>query len=42
MGSRKRAAWTRAKSEFLSSATGGDMSDLFTREDAHQQELDAE
>lgn len=42
MGSRKRAAWTRAKSEFRSSATGGDMSDLFTREDAHQQELDAE
>ena len=33
MGSKKRAAWSKAKSEFLSTATGGDMSDLFARED---------
>lgn len=29
MGSKKRAAWSKAKSEFLGAATGGDMSDLF-------------
>ena len=28
MGSKKRAAWSKAKSEFLGAATGGDMSDL--------------
>ncbi len=32
MGSKKRAAWSKAKSEFLGAATGGDMSDLFARE----------
>ena len=26
MGSKKRAAWSKAKSEFLGAATGGDMS----------------
>ncbi len=31
MGSKKRAAWSKAKSEFLGAATGGDMSDLFAR-----------
>ena len=34
MGSKKRAAWSKAKSEFLGAATGGDMSDLFEREEA--------
>ena len=33
MGSKKRAAWSKAKSEFLGAATGGDMSYLFARED---------
>ena len=32
MGSKKRAAWSKAKSEFLGAATGGDMSDLFALE----------
>lgn len=42
MGSKKRAAWSKAKSEFLSTATGGDMSDLFAREDERRDALDAE
>ena len=42
MGSKKRAAWTKAKSEFLGAATGGDMSDLFAREDERRDALDAE
>ena len=42
MGSKKRAAWSKAKSEFLSAATGGDMSDLFAREDERRDALDAE
>ena len=39
MGSKKRAAWSKAKSEFLSTATGGDMSDLFAREDERRDAL---
>ena len=42
MGSKKRAAWSKAKSEFLGAATGGDMSDLFAREDERRDALDAE
>ena len=42
MGSKKRAAWSKAKSEFLGAATGGDMSDLFAREDERRDTLDAE
>ena len=42
MGSKKRAAWSKAKSEFLSAATGGDMSDLFAREDERRDALDSE
>ena len=42
MGSKKRAAWAKAKSEFLGAATGGDMSDLFAREDERRDALDAE
>ena len=42
MGSKKRAAWSKAKSEFLGAATGGDMSDLFAREDERRGALDAE
>lgn len=42
MGSKKRAAWSKAKSEFLNTATGGDMSDLFAREDERRDALDAE
>lgn len=42
MGSKKRAAWSKAKSEFLGAATGGDMSDLFVREDERRDALDAE
>lgn len=42
MGSKKRAAWSKAKSEFLGAATGGDMSDLFAREDVRRDALDAE
>ena len=41
MGSKKRAAWSKAKSEFLGAATGGDMSDLFAREDERRDALDA-
>ena len=40
MGSKKRAAWSKAKSEFLGAATGGDMSDLFAREDKRRDALD--
>ena len=42
MGSKKRAAWSKAKSEFLGAATGGDMSDLFARENERRDALDAE
>lgn len=42
MGSKKRAAWSKAKSEFLSTATGGDMSYLFAREDERRDALNAE
>lgn len=42
MGSKKRAAWSKAKSEFLGAATGGDMSDLFAREDERRDALNAE
>lgn len=42
MGSKKRAAWSKAKSEFLGAATGGDMGDLFAREDERRDALDAE
>ena len=42
MGSKKRAAWSKAKSEFLGAATGGDMSDLFAREGERRDALDAE
>ena len=42
MGSKKRAAWSKAKSEFLGAATGGDMSNLFAREDERRDALDAE
>lgn len=42
MGSKKRAAWAKQKAEFLTGATGGDMFDLFAREDARWEELDAE
>lgn len=42
MGSKKRAAWSKAKSEFLGAATGGDMSDLFARENELRDALDAE
>ena len=42
MGSKKRAAWSKAKSEFLGAATGGDMSDLFAREDERRGALNAE
>ena len=42
MGSKKRAAWSKAKNEFLGAATGGDMSDLFAREDERRDALDAE
>lgn len=42
MGSKKRAAWSKAKSEFLGAATGGDMSDLFAREGDRHDALDAE
>ena len=42
MGSKKRAAWSKAKSEFLGAATGGDMSDLFAHEDERRDALDAE
>ena len=42
MGSKKRAAWSKAKSEFLGSATGGDMGDLFAREDERRDALNAE
>lgn len=42
MGSRKRGSWTKAKSEFLASATGGDMTDLFEREHGRRDKLDAE
>lgn len=41
MGSKKRAAWSKAKSEFLGAATGGDMSDLFAREDERRDALNA-
>ena len=41
MGSKKRAAWSKAKSEFLGAATGGDMSDLFARENDRRDALDA-
>ncbi|MFR7750189.1 MAG: hypothetical protein ACLU1W_05360 [Collinsella sp.] len=41
MGSKKRAAWSKAKSEFLGAATGGDMGDLFAREDERRDALDA-
>ena len=33
MGSKKRAAWSKAKSEFLGAATGGDMSALDAERD---------
>ena len=39
VGSKKRAAWSKAKSEFLGAATGGDMSDLFAREDERRDAL---
>lgn len=42
MGSKKRAAWSKAKSEFLGASTGGDMSDLFAHEDERRDALDAE
>lgn len=42
MGSKKRAAWSKQKAEFLSGATGGDMSDLFAREDSRHDALAAE
>ena len=42
MGSKKRAAWSKAKSEFLGAATGGAMSDLFAREDERRDALNAE
>ena len=42
MGSKKRAAWSKAKSEFLGAATGGDMGDLFAREDERRDALNAE
>lgn len=42
MGSKKRAAWSKAKSEFLGAATGGNMSDLFAREDERRDALNAE
>ena len=41
MGSKKRAAWSKAKSEFWR-CHGGDMGDLFAREDERRDALDAE
>lgn len=42
MGSKKRSAWSRQKSEFLAGATGGDMADLFAAEGERRDEMDAE
>ena len=42
MGSKKRSAWSRQKSEFLAGATGGDMGNLFAREDERRDEMDTQ
>lgn len=39
MGSKKRAAWSKQKAEFLAGATGGDMSGLFAHESERERAL---
>ena len=41
-GEQKASRLVKSQSEFLGAATGGDMSDLFAREDERRDALDAE